>query len=70
MKISLIIPAYNEDRRIESTLDDYYNAFTDEFDDFEMIVEMDGCIDDTTELDSEFGEGWNALTFKGGNNRG
>jgi glycosyltransferase involved in cell wall biosynthesis len=56
MKISLIIPAYNEDRRIESTLCDYYKAFTDEFDDFEIIVEMDGCTDNTAEIVSEFSE--------------
>ena len=54
MKISLIIPAYNEGKRIGSTLRDYYNAFTDEFDDFEMIVEMDGCMDDTAEIVADF----------------
>lgn len=56
MKISLIIPAYNEDRRIGSTLSDYYNAFTGEegFDVFEIIVEMDGCTDKTAEIVSEF----------------
>jgi glycosyltransferase involved in cell wall biosynthesis len=60
MKISLIIPAYNEGKRIGSTLSDYYNAFTDEFDDFEMIVEMDGCVDNTAEIleyPERFGKG-------------
>ena len=56
MKISLIIPAYNEAKRIRSTLSDYYNAFTEEFDDFEMIVEMDGCTDNTAEIVAEFSE--------------
>ncbi len=56
MKISLIIPAYNEAKRIGSTLSDYYNAFTDEFDDFEMIVEMDGCTDNTAEIVADFSE--------------
>ena len=54
MRISLIIPAYNEDKRIRRTLDDYYNGFTAEFDNFEIIVEMDGCTDKTTEIVSEF----------------
>lgn len=54
MKISLIIPVYNEGKRIGSTLNDYYNAFTDEFDDFEIIVEMDGCTDNTAEIVAEF----------------
>jgi glycosyltransferase involved in cell wall biosynthesis len=54
MKISLIIPVYNEAKRIWSTLDDYYNAFTAEFDDFEIIVEMDGCTDNTAEIVSEY----------------
>jgi glycosyltransferase involved in cell wall biosynthesis len=58
MKISLIIPAYNEARRIGDTLNDYYNAFRDELVDFEIIVEMDGCTDNTGEIVKEYGKGF------------
>lgn len=57
MKISLIIPAYNEARRIGNTLNDYYNAFRDELVNFEMIVEMDGCTDNTVEIVKKYGKG-------------
>lgn len=66
MKISLIIPAYNEDRRIRSTLGDYYNGFTAKFEDFEIIVEMDECTDKTTEIVSEISKSWKINIKNGG----
>lgn len=66
MRISLIIPAYNEDKRIRRTLDDYYNGFTAEFDNFEIIVEMDGCTDKTTEIVSEISKSWKINIKNGG----
>lgn len=60
MKISIIIPAYNEERRILKTLYDYYHTFDDLFgDDFELIVEMDGCVDNTSKIVKEFSHGKN-----------
>ncbi len=65
MKISLIIPAYNEATRIGKTLNDYYHAFREEFDNFEIIVEMDGCTDNTGEIVREYSKAFtNILTLE------
>lgn len=50
MKLSLIIPAYNEEKRIESTLQSYNNYFKDYFDHYELIVVCDGCTDNTADI--------------------
>ncbi len=50
MKISVIIPAYNESKRIRPTLcriDDYLR---DHFEDFEIIVVNDGSSDNTEDI--------------------
>lgn len=58
MEISIIIPAYNEERRILRTLEDYYHTFSTHFgDNFELIVEMDGCSDNTPKIVKEFAKG-------------
>ena len=57
MKLSIIIPAYNEEKRIQSTLFDYYNYFKRIYkDDFEIIVVCDGCKDRTPEIVKDFGK--------------
>ena len=51
VEISVIIPAYNEEERIESTLKEYVNFLNREFEkNFEIIVVTDGCIDRTPEI--------------------
>ena len=58
MKLSIIIPAYNEEKRILHTLEDYYYTFSTHFgNEFELIVEMDGCVDNTPKIVKEFAEG-------------
>lgn len=52
-KISIIIPAYNEEKRIRKTLDDYNNYFS-RFGRFEVIVVTDGCTDKTVEVVKSF----------------
>lgn len=50
MKVSVVIPAYNEEKRIEDTakrLDGYLKSV---FDDYEIIFCSDGSIDSTFEL--------------------
>jgi glycosyltransferase involved in cell wall biosynthesis len=49
-KFSLVIPAYNEEKRIKETLEAYRIEFYDLGINFEIIVEMDGCTDRTAEI--------------------
>lgn len=45
--ISVIIPAYNEEKYIEETINSIRNQ---DFDDYELIVVCDGCSDNTLEI--------------------
>jgi len=48
MKTSIVIPAYNEEKRILGTLDDYGSFFKKKYGkNFEIIVVLNGCSDDT-----------------------
>jgi len=48
MKLSIIIPAYNEEKRIEKTLEEYYLFFSEKLgDDYEIVVILNGCRDKT-----------------------
>lgn len=54
-KLSIIIPAYNEEKRIRKTLDAYTNFFSKKFkDEFEILVVLDGCTDNTLDVVKEF----------------
>lgn len=44
IKLSIVIPAYNEEKRIAATLDEYLKFFTK---DTEIIVVLNGCTDNT-----------------------
>ncbi|MEK6935673.1 MAG: dolichyl-phosphate beta-glucosyltransferase [Nanoarchaeota archaeon] len=55
MKLSIIIPAYNEEKRIIPTLEEYYNFFNDKFrNEFEIIVIPNNCKDNTLEITQKF----------------
>lgn len=51
MKISIIIPAYNEETRIEKTIRAYYHFFSEKQQsnhlDFELVIVLNGCKDNT-----------------------
>ena len=48
MRLSIIIPAYNEQRRIRPTLEEYVERFRNwDEGDFEVVVVLNGCRDDT-----------------------
>jgi len=49
-KISIIVPAYNEEKRIRETLEHLRNLKFKEYPDLEIIVSVNGCIDKTIPL--------------------
>lgn len=50
MELSLVIPACNEEQRIQDTLEKYVTFLLDSGISFEIIVEMDGCTDGTADI--------------------
>ncbi len=55
MKISIIIPAHNEEKRIEKTLEEYGKFFENlkagkKIKDFEIIIVLNGCKDRTIDI--------------------
>ncbi len=50
MKISVVIPAYNEEKVIERTLIEYRRFLAENYDEFELILVNDGSRDKTLEL--------------------
>jgi len=63
-KLSLIIPAYNEERRIKRVLEDYCQFFRRYGDDVEIIVVMDGCNDYTSEIVKEFSQRYRTVKLQ------
>ncbi len=53
-KISIIIPAYNEEKLLLNTLLDYFSYFKKNFHAFEMIVVTNNCSDSTPMLAARF----------------
>jgi len=50
VELSVIIPAYNEEKRIEKSLSLYLPIITKRFKSYEMIVVCNGCTDNTPEI--------------------
>ena len=71
----LLIPAYNEERRIEPVLRDYARFFQDNYSGkFQIAVVLNGCTDNTIgvvrRVAAEFPEILRALEFKEPINKG
>lgn len=47
MKVSVVIPVYNEEKRIEKTAEILSNFLEQNFDDYEIIFSNDGSVDNT-----------------------
>ena len=47
MKLSIVIPAYNEEKRIGQTLGDYTSFFNKTKTSYEIIIVLNGCKDNT-----------------------
>lgn len=58
MDISLVIPAYNEERRIGPTLEAYLSHFASLGAPFEVLVVLNGCRDRTLEVVEEAARRW------------
>lgn len=70
-KISVIIPAYNEEKRIGKTLGSLYSYMLENYPDFEIIVVDDGSFDRTADIVAGFMKGKEAIQLlKNGVNRG
>jgi len=55
MKLSIVIPAYNEENRIIEPLSEYYEFFSKKMpNDFEIIIIPNNCKDNTLEVVSNF----------------
>lgn len=58
IKFSIIIPAYNEEKRILPTLKSYYDFFKKSLDEkFEMIIVPNNCSDNTSAVVNNFAKG-------------
>jgi len=53
--LSFVIPAYNEEKRISKTLDNY-TKFLNPYKDYEIIVVCNGCTDNTVSIVKSFSE--------------
>jgi len=57
LRLSIIVPAYNEERRINRTLEILTQAFSEDLpNQFELVVIMDGCTDRTHEVVTKIAE--------------
>ncbi len=63
-KLSIIIPACNEENRIQNTLDQYIVFFTKNYKEFELILIPNACKDKTEEIVREYGENNPNLKYK------
>lgn len=57
MKLSIVIPAYNEEKRITKTLEDYYDFFNKKLGkNFEIIIVVNNSKDNTIKIAEDFAE--------------
>jgi glycosyltransferase involved in cell wall biosynthesis len=63
-KISIIIPAYNEEGRILTTLKGYNDYFSSTNNEFEIVVIANGCQDNTLKLVKEFSKSHPKIKYK------
>ena len=63
-KLSLVIPAYNEENRLGRTLDDYGSYFFDKLgNDYEIFVVLNGCRDRTLDVVNEYSKKCPAIKY-------
>jgi glycosyltransferase involved in cell wall biosynthesis len=58
MKLSIVIPAWNEEKRFLPVLENYYNYFSQKLgNDFEMVIVPNNCSDNTETISTDFAKG-------------
>ena len=61
--LSLIIPAYNEEKRIQKTLEEYFSFLKNNIN-FEILVILNGCKDNTLGVVGKFSKKYDNVNFK------
>ena len=56
-RISIVIPAHNEEKRIEKTLLEYYAYFKEKSANFELVIVLNACKDKTPEIVKKIAKG-------------
>lgn len=65
MKLSIVFPAYNEEKRIIPVLNNYYSFFTKKFKkDFELIIIPNNCDDKTFNVVKDFSKNKENILIK------
>jgi len=67
MKISIVIPAYNEEKRISATLNKYFRFFKEKKKskelDFEVLIVLNGCKDNTIGVIKEYAKKYKEIKY-------
>ena len=63
MKLSIILPSYNEGKRLPKALDELVDFFSQLDYEYEIIVSTDGSTDDTEKIASAYAEKYDYLSF-------
>ena len=61
IKLSVVLPAFNEERRIESTLDGIHSYLQAQNSEFEIVLVDDGSTDNTVSIDESWGGDTDAI---------
>jgi len=69
-KISIVVPTYNEEKRIEKTIEKITTFFKNSGEDFEIIVSDDGSTDKTLEIVKSFQKIYPNLILLEGKHKG
>src|SRR3989344_8345313 len=62
--LTIIIPAYNEERRIGKTLDDYCRFFNKIKLDYKLLVLLNGCKDNTLDVVKKYKKKHSKIEYK------
>ena len=64
-KLTIIIPAHNEEKRIRTTLDRYSNFFNKNYKNkFEILIIPNGCKDNTVKIVREYSKKYKFIKYK------